>query len=306
MKKHSQFTRIAVATGLVLSSSAAVLGVTSFASAKGGASVRLAVTATTVAGQLPMKHQGHGPMGGGAKSEALAKVLNLTAAELQTQLKSGKSLADIAKTQNVAISAVTAVLVADFKTHLDAEVASGEHTQAEATAKLTEFTARVTDMVNGVRPTGGPMDGKRGGDRQHGPRGFGGGAKSEALVKVLKLTATELQTQLKSGKSLADIAKTQNVAISAVTAVLIADFKTHLDAEVASGEHTQAEATAKLTEFTARVTDMVNGVRPTGGPMGGKHGGGRQHGPRGFGGPAMSGSQAPSMSGTVDGTALSA
>ena len=203
MKKHSQFTRIAVATGLVLSSSAAVLGVTSFASAKGGASARLAVTSTTVVGQQP-------------------------------------------------------------------------------------------------------MDGDHDGGRQHGPRGFGDGAKSEALAKVLNLTATELQTQLKSGKSLADIAKTQNVAISAVTAVLIADFKTHLDAEVASGEHTQAEATAKLTEFTARVTDMVNGVRPTGGPMGGKHGGGRQHGPRGFGGPAMSGSQAPSMSGTVDGTALSA
>ena len=295
MKKHSQFTRIAVATGLVLSSSAAVLGVTSFASAKGGASARLAVTATTVVGQQSMKHQGRGPMGGGTKSEALAKVLKLTAAELQTQLKSGKSLADIAKTQNVAISAVTAVLIADFKTHLDAEVASGKHTQAEATAKLTEFTARVTDMVNGVRPTGGQMGGKK-----------SGGAKSEALAKVLKLTAAELQTQLKSGKSLADIAKTQNVAISAVTAVLIADFKTHLDAEVASGKHTQAEATAKLTEFTARVTDMVNGVRPTGGQMGGKRGGGRQHGPRGFGGPAMSGSQAPSMSGTVDGTALSA
>lgn len=177
MKKHSQFTRIAVATGLVLSSSAAVLGVTSFASAKGGASARIAVTATTVVGQQPMKHGGgrqHSPMGGAAKSEALAKVLNLTATELQTQLKSGKSLADIAKTQNVAISAVTAVLVADFKTHLDAEVASGEHTQAEATAKLAEFTARVTDMVNGVRPTGGPMGGKRGGGRQHGPRGFGG------------------------------------------------------------------------------------------------------------------------------------
>ena len=295
MKKHSQFTRIAVATGLVLSSSAAVLGVTSFASAKGGASARLAVTATTVVGQQSMKHQGRGPMGGAAKSEALAKVLKLTAAELQTQLKSGKSLADIAKTQNVAISAVTAVLIADFKTHLDAEVASGKHTQAEATAKLTEFTARVTDMVNGVRPTGGQMGGKK-----------SGGTKSEALAKVLKLTAAELQTQLKSGKSLADIAKTQNVAISAVTAVLIADFKTHLDAEVASGKHTQAEATAKLTEFTARVTDMVNGVRPTGGQMGGKRGGGRQHGPRGFGGPAMSGSQAPSMSGTVGGAALSA
>ena len=199
MKKHSQFTRIAVATGLVLSSSAAVLGVTSFASAKGGASARLGVTSTTVVGQQPMDgdHDGdrqHGSMGGGAKSEALAKVLNLTAAELQTQFKSGKSLADIAKTQNVAISAVTAVLIADFKTHLDAEVASGEHTQAEATAKLTEFTARVTDMVNGVRPTGGPMDGDHDGDRQDGPRGFGGpampGSQAPSMSGTVDGTAT--------------------------------------------------------------------------------------------------------------------
>lgn len=188
MKKHSQFTRIAVATGLVLSSSAAVLGVTSFASAKGGASARLGVTSTAVAGQQSMKHQGRGPMGGGAKSEALAKVLKLTATELQTQLKSGKSLADIAKTQNVAITAVTAVLIADFKTHLDAKVASGKHTQAEATAKLTEFTARVTDMVNGVRPTGGPMGGKHGGGRQHGPRGFGGPAMSGSQAPTMSGT----------------------------------------------------------------------------------------------------------------------
>ena len=85
---------------------------------------------------------------------------------------------------------------------------------------------------------------------------------------------TELAT-----KSLADVAKAKGVDIAKVTDALTAEFKAHLDEEVASGEHTQAEADAKLAEFKTRVTDMVNNVRPAGAP------GGR--GPRGHGGPGM-------------------
>ena len=85
---------------------------------------------------------------------------------------------------------------------------------------------------------------------------------------------TELAT-----KSLADVAKAKGVDITKVTDALVAEFKAHLDEEVASGEHTQAEADAKLAEFTTRVADMVNNVRPAGGPEG--------RGPRGHGGPGM-------------------
>ena len=100
--------------------------------------------------------------------------MGLTLEELNTQLKSGKTLAQIAEAQNVSTSALKDALTADFKAHLDEEVKSGKHTQAEADAKLAEFTARLDDMINGVKPAGGAMGGIMGGRDGHGPRGMGG------------------------------------------------------------------------------------------------------------------------------------
>jgi lipoate-protein ligase A len=220
--------------------------------------------------------RGHGGPGkGGPKLEAAAKVLGVTAEELKTELAT-KSLADVAKAKGVDITKVTDALVAEFKVHLDEEVASGKHTQAEADAKLAEFTTRVADMVNTVRPAGSPEG------RGHGGRGKGG-PKLEAAATVLGVTAEELKTELAT-KSLADVAKAKGVDITKVTDALVAEFKAHLDEEVASGEHTQVEADAKLAEFTTRVADMVNTVRPAGSPEGRGHEG---RGPRGHGGPGM-------------------
>jgi len=99
----------------------------------------------------------------------------------------------------------------------------------------------------------------------------------------LKLTEAELKAQLDSGKSLADVAKAQNVNVTAVIEVIVADVKAHIAEEVASGELTQAQADAKLAEVTTKVTEMVNGVRPAG--MGeGKHGGMGHGGKGGRGG----------------------
>jgi lipoate-protein ligase A len=211
----------------------------------------------------------------GPKLETVAKVLGVTAEELKTELAT-KSLADVAAAKGVDITKVTDALVAEFKAHLDEEVASGEHTQAEADAKLAEFKTRVTDMVNNVRPAGGPEG------RGHGGPGKGG-PKLETVAKVLGITAEELKTELAT-KSLADVAAAKGVDITKVTDALVAEFKAHLDEEVASGEHTQAEADAKLAEFKTRVTDMVNNVRPAGGPEGSGQEG---RGPRGHGGPGM-------------------
>jgi lipoate-protein ligase A len=205
---------------------------------------------------------------GGFVTDALATLLKTTSTDLHTQLRSGKSIADVATAQNVAIADVKAVLTSDFKAHLAEEVASGKHTQAEADAKLAEFTTRATEMVNKV---GGPQAGHKGGPGgKHGKGGF----VTDALATVLKTTSTDLHSQLRSGKSIADVATAQNVAIADVKAVLTSDFKAHLAEEVASGKHTQAEADAKLAEFTANLDTMVNRV----GPAGGKEG--RGHGPR--------------------------
>ena len=300
MKINSRFAKVAVASGLVVATGAAVLGITGFASAQVARQSSAVVTVaddnvssngTTDASNLgTLQAEGSvsadsaEPTTGTIKSRpqvlaAAAEALGITEAELVTELQAGKSIKQVADAKNVDIDTVIAKMTAAVKAHLDAEVASGEHTQAEADAKLAEFKTRVTEMVN---KTGLPQRGGKGG---HGGRGGHGPAKfaTANLATVLKLTEAELQTELQSGKTLKQIADAKNVDIDDVKTVLTSDFKAHLDEEVASGEHTQAEADAKLAEFKTRLDDMVNGVRPAGGPegRGGRHGGHHGHGPMG-------------------------
>ena len=294
MKINSRFTKVAVAAGLVVATGAGVLGLTGFASAQVARNNTPAVVAsadsTTDASQLgTLESEGMvsaesaesssgaiaGPTSRPSPLADAAKALGMTEAELKTELEAGKSIADVAKAKSIDLDEVIAKLTAAFKAHLDEEVASGEHTQAEADAKLAEFKTRVTEMVN---KAGLPMRGGKGGPGGHEGKGGHGPQKfaTATLATTLKLTETELQTQLKSGKTLKQIADAQNVDIADVKATLKSDFKAHLDEEVASGEHTQAEADAKLAEFSTRLDDMVNGVRPVGGKGG--------HGPGGKGG----------------------
>ena len=218
------------------------------------------------------RHGGHGPM---QNLASVATVLNMSEADIRTQLDSGKSLADIATAQNVSVQSVIDAVVADMKAHVATEVASGEITQTEADAKLADVVARATDMVNGVRPAGMP-EGMAGGMGGRGPSP----ESITAIAKVLNVTEAQLQTEVQSGKSLADIAAAQNVSVQSVIDAVVTQMKTHIAGEVASGEITQAEADAKLTDVTARAADMVNGVRPAGMPgdkVGGMGGHGRGH-----------------------------
>ena len=209
----------------------------------------------------------NGSQGGGKSVAAIASVLKLTEAELKTQVQSGKTLAQIATAQSVSIQSVINVLVADMQAHIAEELASGEITQAQAETKLAGVTAKATERVNSVRPARG--EGSRGGPK-------GPGKNVAAIASVLKLTEAELKTQVESGKTLAQIATAQSVSVQSVIDVLVADMQAHIAEELASGEITQAQADTKLAGLTAKVTEMVNTVRPARG-----EGHGKGHGPRG-------------------------
>ena len=144
---------------------AVVIGALALAAATGTGSAS-AQSLIAKAGITKPAHEGRGP----AKSLAsVAGVLKLTEAELKAQLDSGKSLADVAATQNVSVQSVIDAVVTEMKSHIAEEVASGELTQAQGDEKLAEVTARASDMVNGVRPAG-MGEGKHGG-KGHGGRG---------------------------------------------------------------------------------------------------------------------------------------
>jgi len=297
MKIKSRFTKIAVASGLIVATGAAVLGMTGFASAQVAQrsnvvavaqATETTLPADTAAGTTPAAPSSSATPAAPTTPSVVkadrpsplatvSKVLGVTETELKTELEAGKSVADVAKAKNIDLATVKAALLAEAKAHIDAEVAAGKHTAAEGVTKLAEVTSRIDTMLTtaGLPPEG--MGGKGGHEGKGGP----GKMMSEAVAKVLKLTTTELKTQLHSGKSLADVAKAQSVDIADVKTVLTSDFTAHLAEEVTSGEHTQAEADAKLAEFKTNLDTMVNRV----GPAGGMRGEGRGHGPMGGNGP---------------------
>ena len=308
MKITSRLTKVAVASGLIVATGASVLGITGFASAQVAQRSNVVAVAQATETTLPTSPAaGTTPTAPSSSATPAApttpsvvkadrpsplatvsKVLGITEAELKTELEAGKSVADVAKAKNIDLATVKAALLAEAKAHIDAEVAAGKHTAAEGAAKLAEVTSRIDTMLT---TAGLPARGPQG---MGGHEGKGGPGKimSEAVAKVLKLTTTELKTQLHSGKSLADVAKAQSVDIADVKTVLTSDFTAHLAEEVTSGKHTQAEADAKLAEFKTNLDTMVNRV----GPAGGMKGEGRGHGPRGGNGPMGQG--APSAQNT--------
>jgi lambda repressor-like predicted transcriptional regulator len=222
MRTASRFTRIAVTAGLVVSSGAAVFGLTSFASAQTGD------TPVVVAEEPAAADRAH-PLA------VAAEALGMTEAELRAELEAGKSIADVAQAKGI-----------DAQTVIDALVA--------------RFTERAADMVN---TPGLPREG-RGGPGRVG-RGVGKVLGSEALTGLLDLTRAEIRDRLKAGSSLAAIAEAQGVSVDDLKATLIADVTAHLAQEVAAGEHTQAEADAKLAKFTANIDRLINATPRLGG-----------------------------------------
>ena len=114
----------------------------------------------------------HGAMGdgfrggpGGDDLAGAAAALGMTADELQTAIQSGQTIADIAKDKGVDIDTVIDSMLESMKAHFDAEVASGEHSQDDADAMLSDMRTRLEAMVNGQMPMGPDHDGGMGDDQ---------------------------------------------------------------------------------------------------------------------------------------------
>ena len=103
-----------------------------------------------------------------AALEALvAKTIGVDAAVIKTRLAAGESLGAIAGTKK---DALIAVLVTEHTKRIDAAVADGKLTAAQATTMKADLVAHVTAGVNSVGgPKGGPGMGGKGGHKHGGP-----------------------------------------------------------------------------------------------------------------------------------------
>ena len=94
--------------------------------------------------------------------DAAATVLGMSVDDLMTELKDGKSLADVAAAKGINQEKLTADLLAQVKTQLDGRVSDGELTQEQADNIYTQTESNIDQIVSDTSGLGGPC-GPRGG-----------------------------------------------------------------------------------------------------------------------------------------------
>ncbi len=98
------------------------------------------------------------------------------------------------------------------------------------------------------------------------------------LATLLKTTPQALMTDLRSGKTIAQIAQANGVDVNTLIATLENDAKTEIQKQVTAGHLTQDQATKIESGLATMITNLVNGTLP--------HGFGFGFGPGGPGAPA--------------------
>jgi hypothetical protein len=252
--------RRVVAAGVVVAAVTVggVAGALIASPSRSGAASSPEVSTSATANSTPEKgdhDRGFHVRGAGAGPEVLdagAKALGLSTEDLLKKLSDGKTtIADVAKAQNVDVQKVIDAM----------EAASNK---------------AIEDLVNNPFPA--PHFGKGDHDgpgRFGGPDGFGfiGGLKdsADALAKSLGITSDELFKELGDGKSIADIAKANNVDVNTIIDSLVKDATDRIDAAVKDGHLSEEQAAGIKTDLKDTITKFVNNGFEFGGK--GMHGG---------------------------------
>ncbi|HEV8669346.1 MAG TPA: hypothetical protein VGS01_01280 [Candidatus Limnocylindria bacterium] len=194
-------------------------------------------TADAVIAQLPggvAIFASNSPFGSPNILATAAAYIGITEADLRTELQTGKTLAQIA-------------------------VAHGKTRDGLIAALSAEATKAITTAVD--QPgTNFPGPGGRGGPRAMITNDLA------AAAAYIGTTEADLRTKLQAGQTLAQIATAAGKTRDGLIAAMVADGNAKIDAAVAAGTITAAQATEKKASLTAHVTAEVDRTRPAGAP----------------------------------------
>jgi hypothetical protein len=190
-------------------------------------------------------------------------------------------LNDVAKRLNVTPDELRGAFQAALADKLDADVKAGRLTQEQADRIKKEAQEHggvpfpgPGRFHDGPPPLGGPggppPPGGPGGPPPRGPHGPGGphgpfAAGFDAAAKYLGLTDMQLDRQLESGKSLAQVAGDRNKDVAGLKSAIETAVKADLDKAVADKRLTQQQEDGILSGLHSRIDALVNrkgGDRP--------------------------------------------
>jgi AraC-like DNA-binding protein len=197
----------------------------------------------------------------GATFTALAAFAGGAYAASQTAGPSRQAfLNDVAKRLNVSPQQLTDALRGAFDDQLQAAVAAGKLTQAQANAIKQRIQQK------GGAPFGfGPLK-RFGAPGLMAPRPFPfrgpiigvPGGRFDAAAKYLGLSEAQLAKQLASGKSLAQIANARGKSVSGLKSAMTAAVKARLDKAVTAKLLTSAQEQKLLSDLSSVLDAQIN------------------------------------------------
>jgi hypothetical protein len=179
--------------------------------------------------------------------KAAAEYIGVSRAELVKQARGGQTLAQIAVAHGKTVDGLKAALRSALKARLDARVAAGKITAAQADARLTRGERLIDRLVNGRLAAAKLRAGK-----------------SRALnvaARYIGVTQRVLAAELRAGKSLAQVATAHGKTAAGLKEALLRPAKARLDRAVASGRITAAQAQARLEWLSARLDRLISRTR---------------------------------------------
>lgn len=153
-------------------------------------------------------------------------------------------LDSVAKQLGISSSKLGNALKQALGERVDAAVAAGRLSREQADALKGRINSDEFPLFGGLR------------ERGVGHFGFLG--KLDAAAHYLGLTEEQLRTQLENRKSLAQIAQDRSKSVGGLVDALVNAAKEHVDAAVAAGRLTRAQADEMLDNLRDRITRTVN------------------------------------------------
>ena len=188
---------------------------------------------------------GHPPPWAGDRSQwfalrVIAEALGISQQDLIAELRTGKTVADIAQEQGVDLATVVDALVAPEAQRLQRAVEKGRLTQAQADALLALARIRVEDRLHRPFPLSPLM----------------------IAAQVLGMEPRELLVELRAGKSVAEVAAERGVPLDDIVDAIVEPKADRLTELVAAGRLTQEQADILIALERERVTHMLEWHRP--------------------------------------------
>jgi hypothetical protein len=181
--------------------------------------------------------------------QSAATYLGLDRKALVKELRSGKSLAQVATARNKSVAGLETAILTAFKSKVDKAVAAGKLDSGRAQKLVAAAPAVIHTLVvqapQKVRPAKANVRG-----------GF-----LKVAADYLGLDRKALVQELRSGKSLAQVASSKNKSVDGLETAIFNAFKAKVDAAVASGKLNATIAQRLLERAPALIERVVNAHR---------------------------------------------